>query len=293
MSWARVDDSWWCHRKVLGLDLASRGLWISTLSWSCQHRTADVPTALLGMLGADDVHAGQLVAAGLWIETDGGWRIHDWDAYQDRTLSEKRADAGRKGGRRSGQNRSKVEATSADPAPSDPTETGPDLHEPEANGKQPELASPSKPQANGQAGTRPVPTRPVPTRPEPITSPAGDGDSTALTRTFATMVKANGHALPTKGSKAAETWLVEMDRLLRIGPPGDTGDARPPDVDEIETVMRWALTVSDFWPANIRSVAKFRNQYTTLRAQMRRVNGTQDLAAGYDAVAAELERRGL
>ena len=113
-----------------------------------------------------------------------------------------------------------------------------------------------------------------------------------LTRGFAAAVKANGHALPGRGTKAAEGWLREMDRLLRIGPPGDTGDDPPPTPEEVQTVMRWALTVSDFWPANLRSVPKFRQQYTTLRGQMRRGNGRGPaLADGYEAAARSLRER--
>ena len=116
-----------------------------------------------------------------------------------------------------------------------------------------------------------------------------------LAREFAGMVKANGHALPSKGSKAAATWLLEMDRLRRIGPPGDTGDDPPPTDDEIREVMAWALQRSTFWPANIRALPKFRQQYTTLRGQMRRDSNGRALgpsaAANYEAAAKALRDR--
>lgn len=110
--WAKVDDGWWCHPKVMGLSLAARGLWVSALSWSCQQRRADVPTSFLGMIGAPFELADEIASAGLWIATDEGWRFHDWDDYQG--ISAKRAEAGRKGGVASGAaRRSKAEAKEA------------------------------------------------------------------------------------------------------------------------------------------------------------------------------------
>jgi hypothetical protein len=163
VSWARVDDGWWSHPKVLATSLTARGLWVSALSWSCQHRSADVPRALVAMLGSDDATAGELVAVGLWVETDAGWRIHDWDDYRDRTLSEKRADAGRKGGIRSGQTRSKrASKTTAAPSANDP-ETASDQREREPTGTSVEATERSNDEATGEAGTRPVPSRPDPT----------------------------------------------------------------------------------------------------------------------------------
>jgi general stress protein YciG len=134
MPWARVDDGWWCHPKVMGLDLASRGLWISAMSWSCAQRRDIVPSGFLGMVGAKQTEANALVDAGLWHPVEGGWQIHDWADYQDRSLSEKRADAGRKGGQRSRppasnrkQDASNVEATGeAGPNPTQPGPSQPD-----------------------------------------------------------------------------------------------------------------------------------------------------------------------
>lgn len=98
MPWAKVDDGWWCHPKVMGLTLEARGLWVSALSWSCAQRRDVVPDRLLAMLGAPASIADELVHAGLWVADEAGWRIHDWAEYQERSLSEKRAEAGRKGG---------------------------------------------------------------------------------------------------------------------------------------------------------------------------------------------------
>jgi hypothetical protein len=112
--WARVDDGWWCHPKVMGLGLAARGLWVSSLSWSCHQRKPVVPWTLLAMLGADETHAAELVDAGLWKPCGDGWEIHAWAEYQDLSTSEKRALAGAKGGKASGAaRRSKAKQTDA------------------------------------------------------------------------------------------------------------------------------------------------------------------------------------
>lgn len=145
MPWARVDDQWFAHRKVVPLSLEARGLWTTVLSWSCAHRTDHVSRHMVVFLaGFDDVEylCDELVTAGMWHPDADGWTIHDWDDYQERSLSEKRAEAGRKGGSASRQ---------------------------QANTKQNEVAS----EANSQAGTRPVPSRPE--QPLSPSAPADDG----------------------------------------------------------------------------------------------------------------------
>ncbi len=150
MSWAKVDDQWWSHPKVMQLSLEARGLWITALSWSCAQRRDVVPFRFVQMVtaGADEC-AAEIVDAGLWITEANGYRIHDWSEYQELTLSEKRAAAGRVGGLRSGETRSKPQASTKQ------TGSKPDLLDPpgdEANGKQ-----------EPKQVSRPVPSRPVPT----------------------------------------------------------------------------------------------------------------------------------
>ena len=86
-----------------------------------------------------------------------------------------------------------------------------------------------------------------------------------LSRVFAQLVKQNGHKLPAKGSKAADQWLTAMDRLLRIGPPGD--GVEPVPADEVARVMKWALQESDFWPSVIRSLPNFRAKFSVIASQ--------------------------
>jgi hypothetical protein len=104
MSWARVDDAWWSHRKVIGLDLEARGLWVSGLSYACHQRDPSIPVQALMLMQASPAIADRLVAAGLWKQDENGYRIHDWDDYQ--SVSAKRSEAGRRGGEKSGKSRS-------------------------------------------------------------------------------------------------------------------------------------------------------------------------------------------
>lgn len=90
------------------------------------------------------------------------------------------------------------------------------------------------------------------------------------TRKVAAMIRQAGHALPKAKTKTADRWYDSIDKLLRLGPPGDTGDDPPPTPDEVLEVARWALLVSDFWPANVRSAAKIRDSWTQLRGQAKR-----------------------
>lgn len=151
MPWARVDDQWFAHRKVVGLSLAARGLWTTVLSWSCAQKSSDVPAHMARFLagGADiDDLTDELVAAGLWIPTAGGWDIHDWSEYQGKSVSEKRAEAGRAGGKASGEARR------------------------EANSKQTKQPD----EANAEAGALPVPSLPVPTQEEPSSTDVDQDD---------------------------------------------------------------------------------------------------------------------
>lgn len=141
MSWARVDDGWWCHPKVMGLSLQARGLWVSALSWSCAQRRAIVPPQYLTMVGAGLEVAAELVTAGLWLEHPDGWQIHDWSEYQEQSLSEKRAAAGRKGGE-----------AKAKKAPDQPQR------------KQTPSKTDLPDMANGLAGTHPYPSLPDPSK---------------------------------------------------------------------------------------------------------------------------------
>lgn len=111
MAWARVDDAFDDHEKVLTLldhdeGAAAVGLWTLCLTWA--HRNtrrrgktpgllpSTLPRRFLGARGRD--LADLLVEVRLWEEVDGGWMIHDFADYlPGKEVSEARAAAGRRG----------------------------------------------------------------------------------------------------------------------------------------------------------------------------------------------------
>lgn len=86
MAWARLDDNFHSHPKVHACSLAAVGLWTLALSWAAEHRRPDIPTSTVKALARNYARwrktARELVDAGLWLETDAGYRIHDFDDYQ-------------------------------------------------------------------------------------------------------------------------------------------------------------------------------------------------------------------
>lgn len=103
--WGKVYGDLWCHPKFITMPAGPGWLWTKALSYSKGMRTYGVIGAqLLPVFSATPEDAQGLVDAGVWEETSGGWRFHDWDQYQttrerDEEVSRKRSEAGRKGGR--------------------------------------------------------------------------------------------------------------------------------------------------------------------------------------------------
>lgn len=103
--WGKVYGDLWSHPKFITLDPRAGFLWLKALSYSKAMSTYGViGRQLLPIFVATEDDAQILVDAGLWIETAAGWRFHDWDDYQtsrerDEHVSQKRSEAGKKGGR--------------------------------------------------------------------------------------------------------------------------------------------------------------------------------------------------
>lgn len=126
MAWARISDDFLDHQKVAELTvdiegMAAMGLWTLALCWvrADRRRRGVVPTGIAMRLSAGHGKqlASRLVHVGLWDEVEGGFYFHDYDdVYTPGDLSEKRAEAGRSGGKASGQVRA-VKAASKQPEP--------------------------------------------------------------------------------------------------------------------------------------------------------------------------------
>lgn len=105
MAWARLDDGWHDHPKVIAAGLDAAGLWVMCLTWAHANRRGNprpgyVPKAVLSRFasGARGTRlATRLVDVGLFDATDGGWLIHDFVKYLPKYDPEKAAEAGRKG----------------------------------------------------------------------------------------------------------------------------------------------------------------------------------------------------
>lgn len=119
MSWVIVDDGIAMHPKVLKAGPAASWLWLCGVAYCRKYLTKGaIPRAALPTLGIPTGQARGLVAklvdARMWVETEGGWQVHDYEAMypnedfekvvKDETRS-KRKVAGQIGGLKSGQSR--------------------------------------------------------------------------------------------------------------------------------------------------------------------------------------------
>lgn len=85
-------------------------------------------------------------------------------------------------------------------------------------------------------------------------------DATRLCDLLAELITANGAKAP----KVTDTWLSDMDRIIRIDKI---------ETDEIERVIRWCQA-DEFWHANILSPGKLRKQMPQLMLKSRRQSTT-------------------
>jgi len=86
--WFKVDDHFWGHTKLVGLDMASLGLWVKAGSYcACQLTDGVVTSAQIKMLGGTRRQAERLVEAGLWSVDDAPssvrrYAFHGWSEFQ-------------------------------------------------------------------------------------------------------------------------------------------------------------------------------------------------------------------
>lgn len=121
MAWVKLDDHFAEHPKIATAGPLAGWLHVCALCYCNRHLTDGfIPARVLGTLtdftGITDEANGEakpkqlasvLLDVGLWEEADGGYQIHDYLEYnpsRDEVLAtrEKRAEAGRIGGKRSG-----------------------------------------------------------------------------------------------------------------------------------------------------------------------------------------------
>ena len=121
--WFRLNGNFAEHPKVMDLSDRAFRLHVAALC----HATRNLTDGFLSELAvkvacalakATRRHVVELRDAGLWIGVDGGWEIKDYVVYNPpaetlKELSDKRREAGRKGGLRSGANRKAIAQASA------------------------------------------------------------------------------------------------------------------------------------------------------------------------------------
>jgi general stress protein YciG len=146
MSWARYDDELPLNRKVgnlraYGVDgIAALGLHLLANCYARHNGTAGkidahVPEILVGRCGKK--LAGLLAAVGMFDATNDGWFIHDFEEFHDpgdpepnrsaadrkRDLSEKRKEAGRRGGQQTASKRAANPSNAPDLLPANAEQT--------------------------------------------------------------------------------------------------------------------------------------------------------------------------
>ena len=98
LAWARIDDKFSDHPKVLGCDLAAIGLWTLCLTWARGQASGGlIPSTLPRRFGDKGKATAQLVESGLWERSGDGWLIHNYSDYGPPRSHEDAAAAGRKG----------------------------------------------------------------------------------------------------------------------------------------------------------------------------------------------------
>lgn len=252
--WFKVDDGFHGHPKVVDLSLAAVGLWTVAGSWCASYLTdGDLPSRTVLRLGGSDVEAAELVGAGLWLETDEGYRFKDWADYQP---SKDQVEAERAASRERVQKwRSKKKGVTADEPRTNDVGNG--VTNAVSNGERtPEVHLP-----------RPLPL-PLPNPlPNPSSSdeelkseegalaPVRD-DVTRLLDLLDEELRKNGSKVPARTKKNVDAARLMLDR-----------DGRTEE--QIATAIRWCQA-DEFWRSNILSMSKLREKFDTLRQQAAR-----------------------
>jgi hypothetical protein len=117
MAWLKLDDNAPQHKKVLRVPPAARWLWICGLAY-CQRLRTDghIPAEALATFAVDKPKplADALVAANLWHEDDGGYRVHDFLEWND-SADDRESKTAEKGDRqRRWREKKRLQRTSAD-----------------------------------------------------------------------------------------------------------------------------------------------------------------------------------
>ena len=287
MAWARVDDGFDDHPKILALleeeqGAAAVGLWTLCLTWA--HRNtrkkgktpglipSGLPRRYLGPGGRD--LAKLLVVHGLWDEDEAGWMIHDFADYlPTEETKAARSAAGKKGAERRWAAKRQA-APEIAPAEQDDGNLPSGSHDGASNT---ETNDGSRAPAH-RAIPNGIAPEPEPT-PEPGAEPSvhhetSDGsaadeteDSTEEPREdvericnhLADRVASNGSRRP----RVTKTWRNSARLLI---------DADKRTEEQIHRAIDWCQD-DDFWRSKVMSLPKLREKYDQLRLEAQRKDG--------------------
>jgi len=298
VGWARLDDGLDDHPKILALldedgGATAVGLWILCLTWA--HRNtrrrdqvhgklpSGLPRRYLGPSARDA--AMLLVKVKLWDETDdGGWVIHDFDAYLPTgEVRDKRSEAGKRGAEKrwAGHVRKQEQTNKTDSVDGKlplPDGNLPSVcHDVAIGLPEPCYDADGKPMAND--GSRAPARRASPTEMPSHshtqkTSPIGDPrhDVEQVCRHLADRVEGNGSKRPTinKGWRDAARLMIDRDKHT---------------VDQIMRAIDWCQG-NEFWRGNILSMPKLRDKYDQLRLAAEAERGSRSTPASSTAPVA-------
>ena len=288
MAWARIDDGFDDHPKLLALldadegAVTAVGLWTLCLTWA--HRNtrkkgktpglipAGLPRRFLGAEGR--AVAKLLVAHGLWDEAPDGWLIHDFADYlpSDETR-EARSAAGKRGAAKrwaskQAQNDGSVEANEKQDDGNLPSGCHDDASNAVANdgsraGAHRAISNEIAPTPTPVPGEEPSVLHET-SEAAPPTRDLNEGrvDVERICVHLADRIEANGSKRPS----ITKTWR-DNARLL-IDKDGRTEQ-------QIHTAIDWCQD-SEFWQPNIMSMPTLREKYDQLRLQAKRQNAGRD-----------------
>ena len=275
MTWFKVDDSFWSHPKVLAVSSAAVGLWVRAGSYCAQHVTDGFLADSAGTLfGRDfDTLADELVEAGLWLKTDGGYQFHEWTEYQpskESVVQKRAADRQRKA-----KARGKRTAVLADSAG---TPNGVALESVLPDPTRPYISITSKEVIRSEsADTDQKPKKPGNT-PAPKPEPEVREDVKAVIEAF----QASLDARDVKRGRVTKAWR-DAARLM-LDRDGRT-------VEQVQRCCQW-LAQDPFWRKNILALPKLREQYDRLRLAAESERTPRKRLAVQDDEYAWLDARG-
>jgi hypothetical protein len=270
MAWARMDDQFYDHPKVLALldhdgGLAAIGLWSLALGWAkrhadprCPEEAGAIPASLPRRLGGSSELAKLLVAVGLWTATGSGWAIHDFAHWQDLDGWARRSEIATKAIRKRWDTQRKIKAS---PQETHTPSTTPGTTDGTTDVilTTPNLTEPQEPKNLGEVLRTSPSSDPASQKSDKLLDRPGERtDVERLCQHLADRIEEQVGVRPPVG--------VQWRRAARL--MLDRDGYRE---DKIHAAIDWCHN-DEFWRSNILSMGKLRTQYVRLRAAATRSN---------------------